>query len=45
MTTSGDARVLNTDVALLAVSVQPVWPQITQKYIGSGGTGTPIDGR
>jgi hypothetical protein len=44
MTTSEGARVLNTEVGLVAVGVQPVWPQITQKYIGSGGTGTRLSG-
>ncbi len=37
MTTSSGAAVLNTDVALVGLSVLPVWPQITQKYIGSTG--------
>jgi hypothetical protein len=44
MTTSGGAIVLNTDVALVGLSVLPVWPQISQKYIGIGGTGTRLAG-
>jgi hypothetical protein len=44
MTTGGGSAVLNTDVALVGLSVQPVWPEITQKYIGSGATGTRVSG-
>jgi hypothetical protein len=40
MTTSGGSSVLNTDVALVPLSVLPLWPQISQKYIGSSGSGT-----
>jgi hypothetical protein len=48
MTTSGGAIVLNTDVALVRLSVLPVWPQITQQYVGpetpfgGGGSGSGI---
>jgi hypothetical protein len=31
---------LNTEVALVGLSVLPVWPQIAQKYIASGGNGS-----
>jgi hypothetical protein len=44
LTTGAGSAVLNTDVALVALSVQPVWPQIPQKYIGSGATGTRVGG-
>ena len=44
MTTSGGARVLNTDVALLGLDVLPVWPQIAQKYLGSDAIGTRLGG-
>jgi hypothetical protein len=30
--------------SLVGLSVLPVWPQIAQKYIGSGGTGTRLAG-
>jgi hypothetical protein len=44
MTTNGGSRVLNTDVELVGLNVLPIWPQITQKYIGSGATGTRLGG-
>jgi hypothetical protein len=44
LTTGGGSAVLNTDVALVGLSVQPIWPEITQKYIGSGATGTRVGG-
>jgi hypothetical protein len=44
LTTGGGSAVLNTDVALIGLNVQPIWPQITQKYIGSGATGTRVGG-
>lgn len=44
MTTGGDSSVLSTDVALVGLSVEPVWPQITQNYIGSTATGTRVGG-
>jgi hypothetical protein len=44
MTTSGGSTVLNTDVALVRLNVQPVWPQITQNYNASGATGTRLGG-
>jgi hypothetical protein len=44
MTTSGGAAVLSTDVWLVGLNVQPVWPQITQKYIGNTATGTRLGG-
>jgi hypothetical protein len=42
MTTSGGAIVLNTDVSMVGVSVLPLWPQITQNYVGSGSLGTRV---
>jgi hypothetical protein len=44
MITGSGSAVLNTDVALVGFSVQPVWPQITQKYLGSTATGTRVGG-
>jgi hypothetical protein len=44
LTTSGGSVVLNTEVALVGLSVQPLWPQITQKYIGNGNIGTRLGG-
>jgi hypothetical protein len=44
MTTSGGAIVLTTDVALVGLNVLPVWPQITQNYIGNGTLGTRLGG-
>jgi hypothetical protein len=44
MATSGGATVLNTDVGLVGLSVLPIWPQITQNYIGVGKTGTRLSG-
>jgi hypothetical protein len=43
LTTSG-AAVLNTDVGLVGFGVLPVWPQITQNYLGSGSLGTRVGG-
>ncbi len=40
MTTGGGA--INTDVALAALNVLPVWPQITQNYGDSGTLGTHL---
>jgi hypothetical protein len=42
MTTSGGGIVLTTDVSLVGLDVQPVWPQITQHYIASSATGTRL---
>ena len=44
LTTGSGSAVLNTDVELLGLSVQPIWPQIEQKYIGSNATGTRVGG-
>jgi hypothetical protein len=44
ITTRGGASVLNTDVALVGLDVQPVWPQVEQKYLGSGRLGTRLGG-
>lgn len=40
--TGAGSRVLNTDVDLVGFSVQPIWPQIEQKYLGSTATGTRV---
>ena len=51
LTTSGGSQVLTTDVAMVNLSVWPLWPQITQSYVGSpsiysraggGGSGSGI---
>jgi hypothetical protein len=44
LTTGGGAAVLNTDVELVGLSVQPIWPEITQRYIGNSATGTRTSG-
>jgi hypothetical protein len=44
MTTTGGSIVLNTDVALVGLNVLPVWPQISQRYIGSDALGTRVGG-
>jgi hypothetical protein len=44
MMTSGGAIVLNTDVSLLGLSVWPLWPQITPKYLGGDSIGTRLGG-
>jgi hypothetical protein len=42
LTTNGGARVLNTDVSLVGLNVLPIWPRITQKYIGGNSLGTRV---
>jgi hypothetical protein len=44
LTTNGGALVLNTDVGLVGLNVQPLWPEITQNYSEVGTTGTRVDG-
>lgn len=44
ITTRGGAIVLNTDAALVGLDVLPVWPQISQRYLGSGALGTRLGG-
>jgi hypothetical protein len=44
LTTNGGPIVLNTDVGLVGFSVQPIWPQITQNYVGTNSTGTLLGG-
>jgi len=44
ITTSGGARVLNTEVQFVALNVLPVWPQVTQNYLGSNTLGTRLGG-
>jgi hypothetical protein len=45
LTTRGGAIVLNTDVALVGLDVLPVWPQISEKYLGgSHALGTRLGG-
>jgi hypothetical protein len=44
LTTGGGARVLNTDVAFVGLNVLPVWPEITQNYLGGGTLGTRLGG-
>jgi hypothetical protein len=44
LTTRGGGIVVNTDVVLVGLNVLPIWPQITQNYIGTGTTGTHLGG-
>jgi hypothetical protein len=44
ITTRGGASVLNTDLALVGLDVQPVWPQVEEKYLGHGRLGTRLGG-
>jgi hypothetical protein len=44
ITTGGGARVLNTDAALVGLDVRPVWPQITENYLGVDTAGTHLGG-
>jgi hypothetical protein len=44
MTTGAGSAVLNTDVEQLGLNVQPIWPQIEQKYLGASPTGTHLGG-
>ena len=44
LTTSGGAVVLNTDLGLVRLNVLPVWPKITQNYLGSDALGTRLGG-
>ncbi|HEY2780312.1 MAG TPA: hypothetical protein VGI90_06045 [Steroidobacteraceae bacterium] len=42
METTGGARVLNTDVALVGLNILPLWPEITPNYHGSDALGTRL---
>jgi hypothetical protein len=44
LTTSGGARALNTDLEFLGLSVLPIWPEITQNYLGGPTLGTRLGG-
>jgi hypothetical protein len=44
MTTSGGSIVLTTDLALVRLNVLPVWPVITQNYVGNAALGTRLSG-
>lgn len=44
MTTTGGGIVFNTDVSLVGLNVLPIWPQVAQNYIGTGATGTRVEG-
>jgi hypothetical protein len=44
MTTRGGSIVISSDAALVGLDVLPLWPEITQKYAGTPGTGTLMDG-
>ncbi len=44
ITTRGGSVVQNTDVVLLGLDVQPVWPRIGQQYLGTGHIGTRLGG-
>ena len=42
LTTSGGARVLNTDIEFSHLTALPVWPRITQSYVGSTRLGSRV---
>jgi hypothetical protein len=44
LTTGSGSAVLNTDVDLVGFGILPIWPQITQKYLGSTATGSRVAG-
>jgi hypothetical protein len=44
MTTNGGASVLNTKGSLVGLNVLPLWPRITQKYLGSNRLGSRLGG-
>lgn len=44
ITTRGGATVLNTDVALVGLDVQPLWPQISEHYLGNSHLGGRLGG-
>ena len=45
LTTRGGAVVLNTDTALVGLDVLPVWPRISEKYLGrAGAVGSRLGG-
>ena len=44
LTTRGGAMVLNTDVALVGLDVLPIWPEVSQKYLGHDASGTRLGG-
>jgi hypothetical protein len=44
LTTGSGSAVLNTDVDLAGFSILPIWPQITQKYLGNVATGSRVSG-
>ena len=44
LATGGGAAVLNSDLGMVGLNVLPVWPKITQNYIGSTGLGTRLGG-
>lgn len=44
LSTGGGSVVLNSDLGMVGLNVLPVWPKITQNYIGSTGLGTRLGG-
>jgi hypothetical protein len=44
LVTRGGAEVLNTDMTLVGISVWPIWPQITQNYVGYDAIGSRVGG-
>jgi hypothetical protein len=44
LTTGAGSAVLNTDVTMVGLNVNPIWPEITQNYNGSGSLGTRVGG-
>jgi hypothetical protein len=44
LTTSSGARVLTTDIEFSRLSVLPVWPELTPKYVGNTRLGSRVGG-
>jgi hypothetical protein len=44
LTTRGGSAVLNTDMALVGLDVLPVWPRISEQYLGNGRLGSRLGG-
>lgn len=44
LTTSGGAVVLSTDLSMVGLGVEPVWPKVMQNYAETAGTGSRLGG-
>ncbi len=44
LTTRGGSVVLNSDVEFVGLDVLPIWPRVTQNYVGTGSLGTRLGG-